>query len=146
MDSSHVSLVSLKLLSEGFDRFRCDRTVSLGLNLVNLSKILKCAASEDTITFKTEESSDLITFVFDSSGQERVSEFDMKLMDIDSEHLTVPDQVYSCEVVMPSAEFKRICSDLAVIGDTCELLRARPLVPGMSMCGVMAVWKRLLFG
>lgn len=30
MDNSHVSLVSVKLGSEGFDRFRCDYTFSMG--------------------------------------------------------------------------------------------------------------------
>ena len=39
MDSSHVSLVSLLLNSEGFDYYRCDRNISLGLNLVNVAKI-----------------------------------------------------------------------------------------------------------
>ena len=34
MDSSHVALVSLSLKTEGFDMFRCDRNISLGLNLV----------------------------------------------------------------------------------------------------------------
>jgi hypothetical protein len=52
MDSSHVSLISLKLNAEGFDRYRCDRNVSLGLNLASLSKILKCAGNDDTITMK----------------------------------------------------------------------------------------------
>jgi hypothetical protein len=36
MDSSHVSLVSLSLQKEGFDMFRCDRNLSLGLNLVRV--------------------------------------------------------------------------------------------------------------
>ncbi len=34
MDSSHVALVSLNLKMEGFDMFRCDRNISLGLHLV----------------------------------------------------------------------------------------------------------------
>ena len=34
MDSSHVALVSLSLKNEGFELFRCDRNISLGLNLV----------------------------------------------------------------------------------------------------------------
>ena len=33
MDSSHVSLVSLLLRSDGFETYRCDRNLSLGLNL-----------------------------------------------------------------------------------------------------------------
>lgn len=39
-------------------------------------------------------------------------------MDIDSEHLGIPDTEYAVTIRMPSAEFKRICSDLATIGDT----------------------------
>jgi DNA polymerase III sliding clamp (beta) subunit (PCNA family) len=37
MDSSHVSLVALKLKSSGFSGYRCDRNVSLGLNMVSES-------------------------------------------------------------------------------------------------------------
>lgn len=33
MDSSHVSLVSLSLKSDGFDKFRCDRNLTMGMNL-----------------------------------------------------------------------------------------------------------------
>ena len=33
MDSSHVSLVSMELSSEGFDPYRCDKNVTLGISL-----------------------------------------------------------------------------------------------------------------
>ena len=33
MDNSHVSLVSLNLRSDGFDKYRCDRNLSMGMNL-----------------------------------------------------------------------------------------------------------------
>ena len=36
MDSSHVSLVSLLLRSDGFDHYRCDRNISMGMNLTNM--------------------------------------------------------------------------------------------------------------
>jgi len=39
-------------------------------------------------------------------------------MDIDSEHLGIPDTQYECIVRMPSAEFQRICRDMAMIGDS----------------------------
>ena len=51
-------------------------------------------------------------------GQERISDFELKLMDIDSEHLGIPETEHSAVVKMPSAEFQRICRDLASIGDT----------------------------
>ena len=36
MDSSHVSLVSLRLRAEGFEHFRCDRPLTMGMNLANM--------------------------------------------------------------------------------------------------------------
>lgn len=45
----------------------------------------------------------------------------MKLMDIDSEHLGIPETDYKVIVKMPSAEFQRIVRDLGVLGDTCTI-------------------------
>ena len=36
MDSSHVSLVSLKLHANGFEHYRCDRPLTMGMNLMNM--------------------------------------------------------------------------------------------------------------
>lgn len=36
MDSSHVSLVALLLRSDGFEHYRCDRPLSMGMNLANM--------------------------------------------------------------------------------------------------------------
>ena len=55
MDSSHVSLVAMQLKAEGFDHYRCDRDVSIGMNMASLSKILKCANNDDIITLKAED-------------------------------------------------------------------------------------------
>lgn len=69
MDSSHVSLVSLMLRSDGFDHFRCDRSLSMGMNLNNVAKMLKCAGNDDIITMKAEDSGDTVTFMFESQNQ-----------------------------------------------------------------------------
>lgn len=42
-------------------------------------------------------------------------------MDIDSEHLGIPDEEYQATIKLPSAEFQRIVKDLATIGDTVEI-------------------------
>jgi proliferating cell nuclear antigen PCNA len=49
---------------------------------------------------------------------DRISDFELKLMDIDSEHLGIPDTEYAAVVRMPATEFARICRDLSNIGDT----------------------------
>lgn len=118
MDSSHVSLVALQLRSESFEQFRCDRNMSLGINLASMSKILKCATGEDVMTIRAEDNADTVTFMFESPKKDRISEFELKLMDIDSEHLGIPDTHYKCVVKMPSAEFQRIVREISILGDT----------------------------
>ena len=50
-----------------------------------------------------------------------MSNFQLKLMDLDSEHLGIPKKEYQCVVKMASAEFQRISRDLSVIGDTVSI-------------------------
>ena len=45
----------------------------------------------------------------------------MKLMDIDSEHLGIPETEYKATVRMSSSEFQRIIRDLSTMGDTCTI-------------------------
>ena len=121
MDSSHVSLVSLVLHTDMFEHFRCDRNVTLGINLPNFAKILKCSGNDDSVTLKAQDDGENLAIVFESEGQERVSEFELKLMDIDAESLGIPDQDYNTNVKMSSAEFQRIVRDMTVLGDTCSI-------------------------
>jgi proliferating cell nuclear antigen len=39
MDSSHVSLVALLLRADGFEHYRCDRPISMGMNLANMVRL-----------------------------------------------------------------------------------------------------------
>ena len=52
-----------------------------------------------------------------SRAPDKIADFEIKLMDIDSEHLGIPDAEYHSIVRMPSNEFSRICKDLSSIGD-----------------------------
>jgi len=121
MDSSHVSLVALVLRSDGFQHYRSDRNISLGINLASMAKILKCSGNDDIITLKAEDNGDQVSFMFESPKQTRISHFSLKLMDIDSEHLGIPDTEYKCVVKMPAQEFQRIVREIAIIGDTVKI-------------------------
>jgi proliferating cell nuclear antigen len=39
-------------------------------------------------------------------------------MNLDTEHLGIPDTEYACVIKMPSQEFSRICRDLSILGDS----------------------------
>lgn len=90
MDSSHVALISLNLKCDGFEFYRCDRNITIGLNLDSLSKILKCMANNEILTLKAQDDSDVVTFVFETKNGFQVSEFDLKKIHIQHEHLSIP--------------------------------------------------------
>lgn len=121
MDNSHVALVSLLLAADGFDPYRCDRNLALGINLNSLSKVLKCAGNDDELTIKADDSGDTLSLAFEAPSTDRISEYELKLMDIDQEHLGIPDTTYDAVVRMPSAEFQRICRDMGNMGDSVQI-------------------------
>lgn len=121
MDSSHVALVALLLRAEGFDPYRCDRNMTLGVNFATLSKIMKCAANDDSLTIKADENADLLGFTFENPTNNRISEFNVKLMDVDADHLGIPETNYSAVVKLPSSEFQRICRDISVLSESIRI-------------------------
>ena len=109
------------LRPDAFELYRCDRNMSLGVNFSSLSKILKCAGNDDTITLKAGDDGDTVSFMFENQAQDKISDFEMKLMDIDSEHLGIPETEYKAVARMPASEFQKIVRDLTVLGDTCVI-------------------------
>nr|BAD89370.1 proliferating cell nuclear antigen [Dugesia japonica] len=132
MDTSHVSLVSLLLRSEGFETYRCDRNINLGLNVVSVSKILKCLGSNDSLTMKAADSNDTISFLIESSNESELSEFEIKLMDIEGDHLGIPDTEYKCIVKMPSAKLQKICKEMSQMGEAITITVAKDGVTFVS--------------
>ena len=68
MDNSHVALVAVKLLANGFKRYRCDRPMPLGVNLTSLTKVLKCAKDDDLCTLKAADEADVLNLVYEAKS------------------------------------------------------------------------------
>jgi proliferating cell nuclear antigen len=55
------------------------------------------------------------------AGGDRVSEYDMKLMDIDADTLGIPETDYDARITMISGEFSRIVRDLNTLGESVRI-------------------------
>jgi len=121
MDASHVALVSMLLRPSGFEPYRCDRTRTLGIQVANMHKIIKCGDNNDTITLSAQDDGDSLNFTFESQNQEKMSSFQMKLMDIDTDTMSIPEKEYDAVVTMSSAEFQRTCRDLSMLGEVVKI-------------------------
>ena len=76
--------------------------LSLGFNLNSLYKIVKSVQAGDSLTMRAADSADTVTIIFESQNAERVSEYEMRLMDLDGDHLGIPDGALG-ETVFPGS-------------------------------------------
>ena len=121
MDLSHVALVSLSLRNDGFQYYKADRTFPLGVKLVNLHKILKCADNSDVLTVECEDDPQQLSIKFESQTQDKISKFNLNLMMQEDEQLNIPETVYSSRVTMPSGEFSRIIRELSQLSESVKI-------------------------
>lgn len=68
-----MSFVSLKLYSDGFRRYRCDRDLLMRMNLANIAKTFKNANREDALLMTAQDNPDTVKFIFASSNKEQVT-------------------------------------------------------------------------
>ena len=55
MDSTANVLVHMKLFGEKFEYFFCSKKINIGLNLLNLYKLIKTMSNNDTLTLFIEK-------------------------------------------------------------------------------------------
>lgn len=68
MDNSHVALVAVKLKADGFQKYRCDRPIPLGVNVGSLTKVLKCAKDDDICTLKAADDADILSLTYQAKS------------------------------------------------------------------------------
>jgi proliferating cell nuclear antigen len=123
-----------------------------------MSKVLKTMGKDDSLTIRVNDDSDSIIIAMESQSklfnwiinhflfllfldQDKFADYELRLMDLDSEHLGIPDTDYSCAIKMPSSEFSRICRDMSIMGDSVLLCTTKEGVKfsakgdlGQGMC------------
>ena len=92
----------------------------LGMNVDSLTKILKMTGPSDTLKIRHKGDTDVVNFQCEGSD-DRISEFDLKLFQIENEHMEIPEQHYKVVAKLPSSEFQKICRDLKEFGETLHL-------------------------
>jgi len=114
LDPTHISLVSLLLHADGFEKYRCDRNLALGIHLEALSKVLKTAQYDDSVTI-ISDNPDTLRFIFESKN--RISDFQLILLDFDIDMVDPVPADSKSILTMPAPEFQRICLNLSTWGD-----------------------------
>lgn len=132
VDDSRVLLVSLLVGQMAFNSYRCDRDVTLGIELENFSKIIKCGDNDDFLSLLAENDPDKITVIFEDKKKEKVSEYSLKLMNIDSDFLKIENIDYETVITMPSFEVCKIVRDLKNLSESTSIIVTKECVKFVS--------------
>ena len=116
-------LICLKLRAKQFGKFECkNEKYEIGVNLVQLNKMLKMADNEDEIEMYVD-SDNIQELVLSVSNEnlKRTRDFKLKLMDIDPTQVKPPNVESDVMITMNASEFHKICKDMAQIGQYLEI-------------------------
>jgi len=124
MDSSHVSLYEVKFDKEWFSSYNYsdDDACQISINLEYFKKILSTRADDQIIYLEYNGlNPDILTIIFRSivkSSKEFPREYEMSLMDIDTERLDLPNDEQSVQFYMDSKIFSSLVKQLNMFDET----------------------------
>ena len=122
MDSSHTVLVHLKLNSEQFEEFHCKNKLILGINMINLFKLIKTMSNNDTLTLYIEEDNQSVLGIkIENSEKNTITRYKLNLMDLHEDNIQIPPTVFESVITLPSSDFQKICRDMHNLADDIEI-------------------------
>ncbi|MFW6024891.1 MAG: proliferating cell nuclear antigen (pcna) [Candidatus Woesearchaeota archaeon] len=114
MDPGVISMVVLKILPTSFKEFEVeDDEEYVGVNLIDLTKILKRMRSDDEVTLITEENKLLISFKGKSQRK-----FYIPLLDLSDQEKNLPDFEFSASFETESSRLSDAIADAKVVSDS----------------------------
>ena len=122
MDSTHSILIHMKLGSGNFEDFHCKKRIKVGVNMLNLFKLIKTMNNSETLTlFIDEKDVNKLGIVIHNNEKNSVTTFYLNLLDIPDETIEIPPAEFETELSFPSNDFQKIIRDMINIGSNIEI-------------------------
>ena len=120
MDNSRVCIIELEIPSTWFDAYSVPIDVVIGVNSNILCKILNAREKTQNIRIiHNNDNSDTLFLDFTSEDKRIFDKhFEMPLMEIEMDHMEIPEIEYNVEFSVPSMIFSGLINQLKMIGDT----------------------------
>ncbi len=121
-DNSHIVLIHMKLLSEHFEHFHCDKKTVIGINMNNLFKLIKTMGNNDTLTlFIEKDNPNKLGIKINNVEKNAQTLFKLNLLDISDEEISIPPAIFESELTLPSSDFQKLIRDMTNIGENVEI-------------------------
>lgn len=113
-DRAMVGVVNFELKKESFEKYKCDKETSIGVNIENLLQILKRAKSNDKVTLELEENKLKIKIEGESTRK-----FSIPLLDISVGEIPEVEQLdFQTEMKLKTSVLEEGIEDADIISDS----------------------------
>jgi proliferating cell nuclear antigen len=118
-------LVYMRLDADKFEVYKYNyhkNKLSLGIDIGNLLKCLKCMSHFDTMTWLVDdEDINKLIIVLESAERKEKKTFKLNLMDIEEETYDISPIQFPYSITLPSQDFHKYCKDMAGSTDKIEI-------------------------
>jgi|TARA_B110000240_G_scaffold175228_1_gene202284 proliferating cell nuclear antigen len=122
MDNSHIILVHLKLHADKFEYYKCLKPISIGINMLNLYKIIKTINNNDVLTlFIYEDDLNHLGIKIENADKNTRTTYKINLLDLQTDHFDIPEVKFNSVITLPSSDFQKITRDMNNIADQVEI-------------------------
>ena len=121
IDSGHVAILELNIPAAWFDVYE-QTNITVGVNSVIFFKILSTRDKSQSIEIQCDGDLDKLLIKFVSDNKTIFDKtFEMPLVDLDAEMMSVPDMEYQAEFALPSTNFYNLINQLKMFGDSMDI-------------------------
>ena len=116
MDGSKSAVVHLKLESNKFEKYYCKNNLNIGVNMASLHKIIKSIKNNDILELYVLND-DVTKLNIEIENSERKTKIHtiLKLLDIDTDIIEIPNIEFDSVITMPSNDFQSYIRELSII-------------------------------
>ncbi len=116
LDDAAIALCNIHFDISDFKSLECTKDFVIGLSLVQLLIVLKLSDEQIVIEYSETDCDKLLITSGSGSNTDAISEYEIKLMDIDVEKLDIPNFDYPCIYEYDSVMFNKTISNYNSIG------------------------------
>lgn len=123
MDHAHVSIFEINLPKSWFDVYNVENDVMIGINTNILFKVLHTREKSHSLKLCLEENGDRLEINLLSADSNVFDKnYEIPLVDIDSEIMGIPEMEYQAELSLPSMVFSTLIEQMKMFGETFNIL------------------------
>jgi proliferating cell nuclear antigen len=122
MDSNHIVLVHLKLEASKFEYYYCKSRTTIGVNMLNMHKLIKTINSNDTLTmFMDSNDPNHLGIKIENGEKNTKTTYKLNLLDLDNQRISIDPAEFNSVITLPATDFQKIIRDMNNLAEFVEI-------------------------